>query len=172
MSSKCPSVPFNGTGARWNQGNRRMIGAMVTTDAPPIGRRIKAAMALAGLTIEDLADRIDQRGLGARTLRKLQDDDDSREARTWELREIAKACDVPEWFLTSSAIPTYETPDTRPADLQAQIDALREDLTALKRRLAGDGLVQLLAQAAAQAAQGTDDTASTSPAPSRQARAR
>lgn len=64
------------------------------------GRRVKAARALAGLTIEQLAERLTEEGrLGARTLRKIEAGD--RPVRAMELREIARACDVPYGFFTT-----------------------------------------------------------------------
>lgn len=76
-----------------------MVAAMATTE-PSSSRRIRAALALSGLTIEELAARIDQRGLGARTLRKLQDETDEREARPMELQAIAAATGIPYVFFT------------------------------------------------------------------------
>lgn len=100
---------------------------------PTTGRRIKAAMALAGYSIEELSEAIDQRGLGPRTLRKLQDDADPREARAWELRAIAEACDLPyAWFTVESFADALDdargrdgrvSPEERLAELEAARDA-------------------------------------------------
>lgn len=61
---------------------------------PPPGDRIRAARAAADLNREQLAERI---GSSARTVRRLEDA--KRRATPEELRSIAEACRVPEWFL-------------------------------------------------------------------------
>jgi hypothetical protein len=82
-------------------------------------RRIRAAMALADLDFDELAERIDTKGLGERTLRKLADPADSRGARPHELRLIAEACGVPDWFVAEGFARQGSPIEGRVAQLEA-----------------------------------------------------
>lgn len=75
---------------------------MPLVDDPPIGRRIRAAMAFAGISgFGELASLIDQRGLRERTLRKLADDNDaSRDVQRRDILAIADATGLPYEFFT------------------------------------------------------------------------
>lgn len=69
-------------------------------DQDELRRRIKAARALSGTSVQQLADRIpEDRKLGERTLRKLE----SGEAtiRSPHVEAIAAACDLPASFFTA-----------------------------------------------------------------------
>lgn len=79
---------------------------------PPIGRRIKAAMALAGInSFADLAERIDSRGMGERTLRKIADDrDEERVPRRGDLLLIAEITGVPISFFFGDPFGSDEVP--------------------------------------------------------------
>jgi DNA-binding XRE family transcriptional regulator len=63
-------------------------------EGPGQGGRIRAARAAADLNREELGVAI---GSTARTIRRLEDE--QRRVSTVELRRIAAACHVPEWFL-------------------------------------------------------------------------
>lgn len=69
----------------------------------PTGRRIKAAMRLAGIeSFEELAAKIDKRNYGSRTLRKYADDNDLENvAHRGQLVVIAEACELPYEFFTA-----------------------------------------------------------------------
>lgn len=89
---------------------------------PPLPRRIKAAMELAGYESADaLAEAIGEYGLGASTLRKFLREE--RRPRRLELQTIATACHVPYEFFTAPDIWANWThqPD-------AQIDAIQAGL--------------------------------------------
>jgi uncharacterized small protein (DUF1192 family) len=68
-------------------------------DSSQTRRRVKAARAIAGLSVAELAARIDQSGLGERTLRALEGEG-GRQFRPMELQAIAQACDLPYEFFT------------------------------------------------------------------------
>ena len=67
-----------------------------------VERRIRAAMWLAGLDFDQLAEKISLPKLGATTLRKL----DATRATRLQLQPIADACDVPYEFFTEGASAT------------------------------------------------------------------
>jgi len=62
----------------------------------PVANRIKAARALAGITVEELAERIDREGLGLGPLKATEQG--RRQPDTAELRTIAAACNLREDF--------------------------------------------------------------------------
>lgn len=113
----------------------------MSAEEPPVKRRIRAAMVLADLDFQTLADRIDTRGLRARTLRKLADENDDRAPRTFELDLIADACDTPRWFLAHgwTAAPAAEEPD-RFADLERRMGDLESLVTERLERELEEGL--------------------------------
>lgn len=63
-----------------------------------VARRIRAARILANVTVEELAERIGVRGLGAKTLGAIEREE--RPVRRMELAEIARACELPLAFFT------------------------------------------------------------------------
>jgi hypothetical protein len=64
------------------------------TDTPALGRRIRAALVLAGRTPQDVAPELN---ISSRTLeRTIQG---QRMAREWEIDRLAELLAVPDWFL-------------------------------------------------------------------------
>lgn len=78
-------------------------------DAEQTRRRIKAARALAGLSVRELAERLDDPGYGERTLRKIESGE--RPVRQLELREIARVCGLPYEFFTGDFAQLAKTKD-------------------------------------------------------------
>lgn len=73
---------------------------MAAPDEAEIARRVRAARLIADIrTVEELAQRIDARGLGAKTIGAIERGE--RDAKRMELREIAEACGLPEEFFTA-----------------------------------------------------------------------
>ncbi|MEA2494926.1 MAG: Helix-turn-helix domain [Thermoleophilaceae bacterium] len=69
---------------------------MYRVDNPPVSettRRVRAARAYAGLSVQDLADQI---GLGLQTIKRIESG--KRTARKFELWAIAEACGLPREF--------------------------------------------------------------------------
>lgn len=91
-------------------------------------RRVKAARALAGISVKDLAERIGQKGLGERTLRELEGDA-GRAWRPMELQAVAQACELPYEFFTV---------DFSQLSLSARTDTRLDALEAEVRRLAAE----------------------------------
>lgn len=58
-------------------------------------RRIRAARAYSGMTLDELAERV---GIGRMTLYRMENG--QRDVKRMELREIAEACDLPAEFFT------------------------------------------------------------------------
>jgi transcriptional regulator with XRE-family HTH domain len=90
---------------------------------PPLEQRIRASMALAGLSYLELAERIRTEGLGEHVLRNLANPNHRRQGRPHELRLIAEACNVPYWFL-SEGFSEPAAADDRVAELEAQMAAV------------------------------------------------
>lgn len=67
---------------------------------PDIRRRLKAARELAGLTVQELAERIDSERLGAKALGSLERGDRKTPPQPHELAAIAAACGLPYEFFT------------------------------------------------------------------------
>src|SRR5688500_4215510 len=79
---------------------------------PGIPQRLRAVRALADLTVEQLADKMNLPGLGAKTLGAIERGE--RDLRPHELPVIAAACDVPPEFFTadiSAALGAYHLDD-------------------------------------------------------------
>lgn len=73
---------------------------MAQPDDAEIARRVRAARIIADLrTVEELAERIGTRGLGAKTLGAIERGE--RRPRGMELREIADACRLPPEFFSA-----------------------------------------------------------------------
>lgn len=107
-----------------------------TDDQFPIGRRIRAAMVLAGIvSFEEMAELIAQAnitsGLGPRTLRKIANDngDHDRNAEHTDLVAIATATSVPLAFFELAA------PDLRAALGQGENRGVEERLVALEHKV-------------------------------------
>lgn len=99
-----------------------------------VGRRIRAAIELAGLNgFAELADRINERGLGERTLRKLADPAEKRRtAKYSDIVSIARATGQPIEFFTQElhgAIASGAS-DSNVTRLEQKVDALSRHLGA------------------------------------------
>lgn len=79
--------------------DQRAYGPRPMQEQPSVKRRVRAAMILADVDFNDLAKRIATRGLASRTLRKIADENDTRQPKDYELDKIAQAMRVPAWFL-------------------------------------------------------------------------
>lgn len=66
---------------------------VVTTSSGETSRRVRAARAYAGLSVNDLANRI---GLGLQTIKRIESG--KRTARRFEIWAIAEACGLPREF--------------------------------------------------------------------------
>lgn len=97
----------------------------------PVERRIKAAVQLAGFeSLDDVADRIDRSGFSRKTLRRIANPNDKRQAKDYELEWIAQACDVPLSFLLEGPA----EPDSIRAQL-ARVEAVAGRLVEVERKL-------------------------------------
>lgn len=94
-------------------------------DPPTLERRIKAAMELAGLDYDTLAERINTQNYGASTLRNIANPNHPREARFADLIVIARACRVSEAFFRVDFLELEEP------SLRAEVSRLRADLEEL-----------------------------------------
>lgn len=119
-------------------------------DPEEIRRRVKAARAIAGLSVPGLARRINQRGLGDRTLRDLEAPK-GRAIKEMELQAIARACSLPyEWFTVDfDRLPEIAPIGGDVARERALLDAaggnisgaaLRELASLVREQLANEGL--------------------------------
>lgn len=108
--------------------------------ADDIRRRIKAARALAGYSVSDLAERTAEQGLGERTLRKMESGE--RPARRMELDQIAVACGLPPaWFtadLSRLGELAVEAPNGAATDLEATLQDVLDRLQRLEDRRSGE----------------------------------
>jgi transcriptional regulator with XRE-family HTH domain len=78
-------------------------------DAPPIGRRLKAARRLAGLTVPELAAALALPGLGAKTLGAIERGE--REMRPHEIAPIADITGMPiSYFAAKTGEPLWPEP--------------------------------------------------------------
>lgn len=94
--------------------------------ATETGRRIRAALALAGVTSPQVAAELN---LSSRTLDRVIAG--QRQARDWELRRLSELLDVPEWFLREGFA-------GRPSDEEVahtHFGELRDEVRALDRKL-------------------------------------
>lgn len=80
--------------------------------AERVAKRVRAALAYAGLTYEDAAERIPD--LGAATLRRIALMTNPRGATLHELGHIALACDVPLEWLTGGRWVEDDEPRSSP----------------------------------------------------------
>lgn len=144
--------------------------------ADEIRRRIRAARALAGITVDELSGRLDGQRLSTKTLGNIERGD--RDARPMELRAIAAACGVSYAFFTvdfstlPEGIGQEGSLHHRIALLEelVQVDELREmlDMTRRAKALLDDGDPET------QAGNGTQQPADATPEsdPSQPARKR
>ena len=89
------------------------------------GRRLKAALALADMTTAELAEQVESElHIGLRTIERVMQG--QRNLKPWEREAIARALDVPEWFLERGLATNGRSSD----DVDA-VDALEEVARAL-----------------------------------------
>lgn len=69
---------------------------MQVMNEPSMGRRLRAARALAGVGVDGLARLLDTNGLSVRTLRKIENGE--RPLRPMERREIARVLGIADEF--------------------------------------------------------------------------
>lgn len=82
------------------------------TPGPSVSARVKAARALAEMTVEELATAIGSRGLGVGPLKAIEQG--RRDAAPHELVAIARACRVPTTFFDGAFFRAEaENPDVR-----------------------------------------------------------
>jgi hypothetical protein len=110
--------------------------------AEDLKRRMKAALALAGITIEELAARINRRGYGTKTLYNMQGGKGARPILPADQEVIARACGLSPAFFT---IDFADLPDTELSDRVAALESDLERLSPiLKEPDALDALLQAL----------------------------
>lgn len=96
---------------------------------PPLGNRIRAAIAYAGLNgFEALAERIDQPGLGTKTLRNIADG--TRAARRPDLIVIAEATGLPYEFFV---LPRHQLVEGFTGIADTRLMAMDDRLAGLER---------------------------------------
>jgi transcriptional regulator with XRE-family HTH domain len=89
----------------------------LVTDDEEIRRRIRAARAYAGYSLDELADRV---GFGRQTLVRIEQGE--RQAKRMELREIAVVCGLPYEFFTSD----FDQLRGDRSDLELDLDVVRD----------------------------------------------
>lgn len=104
---------------------------------PPheIANRMRAARALADITVEELAGRLGP-GLSAKTLGNMEREE--RVARTQDLRAIAAACELPYEFFTVDFNAALDGGDPRLRDLVESADERIRELVDAVQALTGD----------------------------------
>lgn len=98
-----------------------------------IERRIRAAMWIAGLEFEDLAQRIDTPNLGIHTLRRLNASKKPK-ATKLHLDAIAEACGVTTAFF-SVDFSQLQATDDQPEDVRELLASIELRLEALEREV-------------------------------------
>ena len=117
---------------------------MAQPDDAEIARRVRAARIIADLrTVEELAERIGARGLGAKTLGAIERAE--RRPRRMELREIAEACGLPPEFFSADL---WELAATDGGGVQDRLTALEERIDRL------EGGAEVLGERAGRVAEG------------------
>jgi transcriptional regulator with XRE-family HTH domain len=91
-----------------------------------IARRVRAARAYAGLSVNELAERI---GLGLQTIKRIESG--KRAARRFEIWAIAEACNLPREFFEID----LDLLSRRSAALQETLARVDERLERLERQL-------------------------------------
>lgn len=96
-----------------------------TNRSEDLKRRMKAALALAGIGVEELAQRINLRGYGAKTLYNMQGETGARPILPRDQEVIARACGLSPAFFTIDfgQIPA-DTITDRLHRLEQQVQAL------------------------------------------------
>ena len=102
---------------------------MSVGDREATARRVRAARIVAGLTVEELAAKLGGRGLGTRTIGKIERVE--RDAEPHELQRIAEVTDVPLWFLRHGFDGQAIEDEAEPT-LGERLDALQGEVEALR----------------------------------------
>ncbi len=105
-----------------------------------LGRHMKAALVLAGMTLSELAAEVQgELQIGRGTLERIMQG--KRIAKPYEIREIARALGVPEAFLLEGpAAAAGAVGATRlPTDLVSWLEALEEHVDQLREWAVEDG---------------------------------
>ena len=110
--------------------NRRSV-AFVAVGAHE-GRRLKAALALADVTAAELADQVESElHIGLRTIERVMQG--QRSLKPWERDAIAKALDVPAWFLERGLAANGQGSDA--ADAEELLEEVARALSDLGQRI-------------------------------------
>jgi transcriptional regulator with XRE-family HTH domain len=106
-------------------------------DRAEVSRRLKAARALAGIKVTELAAREPLRANGITANLIGETERQERDARPMELRVIAEALDLPAWFFTAELRPPTPEPSdgSAAAQIVARLDALGTLLEHIDKRL-------------------------------------
>jgi transcriptional regulator with XRE-family HTH domain len=98
----------------------------------PESRRLKAALALAGMSAADLADVVENEiQAGRRTIERVMQG--KRVLKPWERERIAEALAVPVWFLTDG-LPAHGRP-VEDSAISERLEAIEHQLEELLERL-------------------------------------
>jgi transcriptional regulator with XRE-family HTH domain len=102
-----------------------------------ISRRLKAARALAGVKVAELADRQQLRANGITANLVGEIERQERDARPMELRVIAEALELPGWFFTAELGPSTPAPSVASDEsgVVRRLDALETVLKRIDSRL-------------------------------------
>lgn len=103
------------------------------TPQEALRRRLKAARALAGLTVVQLAERIEQPGYGDKTLYAMEADT-GRKILPKDFGVLATGCDLPrEWFTADlAAAVTSSGASGELDDLRSEVAEIRQEQAALR----------------------------------------
>lgn len=104
-------------------------------------RRMRAALALADLTIEELSERIGRRGYGDKTLYNMQGETGKRPILPQDIEVISKACGISPAFFS---IDFSDLPDTTTVD---RLTALEKQVSDLSRLAIEEEMTAALARA-------------------------
>jgi transcriptional regulator with XRE-family HTH domain len=106
-------------------------------DRTEVSRRLKAARALAGVKVTELAEREPLRANGITANLIGETERQERDARPMELRVIAEALELPAWFFAAEFRPSASEPSDASAtnQLVARLDALGTLLEHIDKRL-------------------------------------
>lgn len=119
-------------------------------------RRIRAARAYSGMTLNELADAV---GMGRMTLYRMENG--QRDVKRMELREIAEACDVPYEFFAADWATLGD--DAGQLDrIEQKLDRIIQTADAFDRTIGatapdGETLLEILQRATAEQLQPPED---------------
>jgi transcriptional regulator with XRE-family HTH domain len=116
-----------------------LLGHRVGSVSEEEGRRVRAALALAGKTPEEVAPELN---ISARTLGRVIAGE--RQLREWEVQRLATVLEVPPWFLTHGlAGADRPSEDDRLSDLERMVTSIDKKLDTLDT---GDRLAAIEAE--------------------------